>query len=428
MISRIIVVAKNSWSSEGLRTSVLVSGGNIFGAVLSGIAMLLLSRILGPGDFGVFSAAFSLLLLVSRIADIGVNLATQRAVSREHSSKFIRTLLAHAVLVKLILSLLLILIGCLGADYIASEWLRMEQVRLVRASFVFASFTIAYEFYLSTIQALHRFGEAALIAVSQGIVKLGVVGGMAAMKILNVEWAFYLYGLAPGLILLNASAYVNYISSLFRYDPVVARELWRASKWTSLAIVSSALADNIDVLLVQRFLSAEETGLFSAASRITLLINLVSLSLITVLSVRVAKYKEINHLNAYLRKAKWLAIASLVGSLLLIPMSGLLIFFTVGEAYQGSSVALAWLLVSTGLATATGPFTALFYLFDRPDYYAWSGLLLMVSIIAFDAVLIPLWGIDGAGMAKLLARFMVLVFTLGYVWWCYRNFKRSVVV
>lgn len=416
-IKKITGLITQMWNSEGLRATALVSGGNIIGSGLSAVAMLIISRRLGPKDFGIFSAAFSLLLLVSRVIDLGVNLAIQREMSRgaHGDRRHFKRYVVNAGLIKVLSCGLLVVLGWVYAPVIAVDWLHIDDVNLIRASIILSTLTIFYEFYVSTIQALHRFSEAAIISVSQGVVKFVSILGLIKGGQLNVSLAFYTYALTPGLVLLPMIRHLEKFSGSWQVDTDLMKRIWQAAQWMSIAIISAALADSIDILLIQRFLNSQETGLYSAASKITLFVNLISLSLITVLSVRVARYHQIEHLNAYIRKAKWVALAGFIGTALLIPVSGFLVYFTVGNEYEGGISSLSWLLLASGLSTATGPYAALFYLFDRPMYYAWSGILLMVSLIAFDWIMIPIWGIDGAGMAKLIARLLVLVFTLVYV-------------
>lgn len=408
--------------SDGFRASVLMSGGNIFGSGMSAVAMLLVSRNLGPEKFGIFSALFSLLLLVSRLVDVGINLATQRALAKsaDHDRRQTEAILVQTLWIKLLTIAGLCLISFLIARPIAHSWLHIDDVTLVRNSLIFAGITLIYEFYISTIQAFHKFSQAAWIAIWQGILKFGSIAVLLLSGKLSVNWAFYVYALAPGAVLINALKNIPTIPSL-DIDKKVMRQIFRTATWTGIAVASAALADNIDVLLIQKYLTSYETGLYAAGSRITTFVNLISLSLIAVLSVRVARYHQIEHLQKYLRKAKWMALGGLLGTLLLIPLAGVMITLTVGNAYQGGLMALAWQLTATAISTATGPFAALFYLFDRPQYYAASGLLLMLTLIGMDLWLIPVWGIDGAGVAKVVARIVVLGYTLYSAYGAYQT-------
>lgn len=410
-------------NSEGLRSTIIASSGNLLGSGLSALALILTSKELGPADFGLFSAMLSVMFLVSRIADVGVNLATRRMIARlDGQSETLGAYLSASTGLKLGMSVVLVVVGYVCAPAVAEHWIKTERVDLVRMAMVFGVVNMLYEYYLSVIQGFHKFTEAAVMVIIQGFMKLALVLLFISRAVMNPAQALYIFALTPAFSLINLLKYVTYIkahfSRAFQYNEL----FWSSITWTGIAMIASAAADNIDILLVQRYLTSYETGLFSAAARITMFINLVGVSIVSVLSIRVAKYQDLKHLRIFLRKAHVIALVWLLGTGLLLPFSSMFLSTTVGEAYASASMPLALLLVATSVASATGPYASLFYLFDRPQYFAWSGILMTVSLVGLDLLLIPSMGITGAAIAKLISRLLVFVFTLGYAWRSYRAF------
>lgn len=401
--------------SEGIRSSVVVSSGNVLGSGMSAVAMIILSRGLGPKDFGLFSALFSLLLITSRACDMGINLATHRYVAQTSDDvKVLMAFLSQAATLKFILSCSVMLLGWWWAPTIADSWIRTDRVDLVRAVIVLALVNMGYEFFLAVVQGLHKFTYAALLTVAQGTVKFLTTLGLFLVGNLSVAVAIYVYSLAPIVFLLGIWPTLKMVKKYYVFSGKRFNLVWTTLKWTSIAVISATITENIDVLLIQRFLSSYETGIFSAASRITLFVTLIGASVIGVMSIRVAKYRDRANLLKFLRKAHLVAGISLVGVLLLIPMSSFIISISVGDAYVQSQFPLALLLLSAALKLVKGAYAALFYLFDQPEYYAISGVLLATSLLSLDVFLIPRMGILGAAWARIISESVVLVFTIFY--------------
>jgi O-antigen/teichoic acid export membrane protein len=98
-----------------------------------------------------------------------------------------------------------------------------------------------------------------------------------------------------------------------------------------------------------------------------------------------------------------------------VPLASLAIRLTIGAAYLGGTIPLQILIVSTAIAGATIPFIALFYLFDRPEYYAYAGIIQILVLVIGDWLIIPTYGLVGAAWVRVFMRVTMLVFTIYYV-------------
>jgi O-antigen/teichoic acid export membrane protein len=107
-------------------------------------------------------------------------------------------------------------------------------------------------------------------------------------------------------------------------------------------------------------------------------------------------------------------------------ISPLAIRFTVGPDFAPATSSLNLLLISTAILAATSPFVALFYLFDKPQYFAYSGIIGSALLIGGDFWAIPAYGLVGAGYVRILSRLAVLLFTVIYARLAYRaHFTRE---
>lgn len=415
--------------SDGLVAMGVLSLGNIGGTLISALALIIFSRILGPAEFGIFSALFALMQIMVRLTDFGLTAALDRTVAGAYQSHPARA--RRAMLVALYLKAALatlVLGGALLVAPVIAERLKLDNLLLIRLAIILSLATGLFEYVAVLFQSTHQFGSVAKLTIAQATGKL-ILGVVAIVTgSLTAGSALLIYGCMPGaaaLMFLKKSP-LPIEKKLPTSWQGTAQTLGKVAIWTGLAALAATVADNVDTLLVQSYLSAHDTGLWAAASRIASFAFLIPWSVGVVLNVRVARYRDPSHLRAYLHKAHLAAIGSFLLILVGIPLSGLGIWVTAGNAYLAATPALELMLLAAALAAATAPYASLFYVLDYPVYYALAGIIGSVALIGLDFVGIPWGGLIGAGLARVAARAAVLIFTLCFAaYGIHRQFHKS---
>lgn len=408
----------------GLLSIAILGSGNVIGTVISAIALILFSRFMGPTEFGLFSAAFAAMQIVVRLSDLGTNMAAERAIARVHGqdSELSDRLMRVALWFKLSSFALCAILGWLLAPWIATSLLHIGSVALLRTAMVLALGTIFFEYSTIVFQSTHRFAMVARITIAQALGKLLFGAILIWQGMLHATEGLLVYGLIPGLGALFGWKRGTLSSFIL---PVTWKKdlqtILSVAKWTAIAAISATLADNIDTLLVQSFMSSYDTGIWSSAVRIATFASVLGWSVGSVLNIRVARYTSPTHLKEYLGKAWKLSLFILFALILATPFAGLAISLTIGPAYLAGTLPLQILILAAGLAGAATPFVALFYLFDRPQYYAIAGIIQTVVLVLGDLIFIPRLGLVGSAWVRVVVRLVILVFTLlyarrAYVW------------
>lgn len=410
--------------SSGLLSIAILGSGNIVGTLISAIAIIIFSRFLGPLEFGLFSAAFAAMQILVRVADFGTNMASERAIARVHGTAGASAVNLTATALYLKLSLFLL---CFGLTWVFAPWithsfLHLENVGIIRLAAGLSVFTIFFEYSTAVFQSTHRFALVARITLAQAIGKLGFGLLLLWQNALSAVTALLIYGLMPGVgALLGWKKADLAVFALPREWRANLKTILSVAKWTGLAAIAATLADNVDTLLVQSLMTGYDTGIWSGAVRIATFVGIIGWSIGSVLNVRVARYRDPAHLSAYLSKAWKLALGVFFLLLLLIPLSSPAIYLTIGPAYLSGTQPLQILVLAAALAAATAPYVALFYLFDRPEYYAITGILQTVILVAGDLLLIPQYGLLGSAWVRVIVRLVVLAFTLLYARFAYKQ-------
>lgn len=402
-------------SSGGIYQSLVLIGGNVFSTGLSAVSIILLSRFMGPAAFGAFSLAFALSQVVTKLFDLGFNQSLQKYLSQAQTqgNTAVKALVQYGLKVKLLGSLLLLLCSFLLIPVLTRFLHLSGQNGLVAAGLLLGLVVYWFDYLGYVYQALSRFGLAAGLSLIQAALKLTVSLYLIFTHKLEALTAYLFYGFAPvfslafGLIKLQPYTKPKTLTPKAAVGPV-----WRLTRYMALLTVSTVLADYLDILLVQRYTETYSTGLYSAAARITLLLAVVAISLNNVLNTRVAKYYRHPALLSFLKKALVISGLSLLAIFLVLPFSRGLLLLTSGPAYLAAEPALKYLLASGMVLIATAPLASFFYGVEFPLYFAVIGLTQILSLVIFNLYLIPLWGITGAGQARLLMRLAVLIVTL----------------
>lgn len=402
--------------SKGTSQSIITIFGNIVSALFAAVSILLISRKMGPELFGEFSAGFALVLILNKLNDAGISLATHKLIGETTNKNKIIEFANSVLKIKLIISFLIILI-LLPLSPLISKVLNFSNPYTVIVAIVFGISIVYFEYLVSILQSIHAFSQAIAVNFMQSFLKF----------LFSV--AYFVLPTFPSLIVLLVYIFIPFTPFLFsnkflpKWLPLnitysgnsASKKILSFARYTSVAVISTTIIENVGILFVQSYISAFETGILGGASRIALMISLVGVSLTQVLNPRVARYKNKDDINAYIKKAILVLLVTVVASIIVSPFSKLLITLTLGEAYSSGSTALMLLIISSFVSIATVPFAALFFSFDRKNYFSFVGLSQLTLTILGNLLFVPTIGLMGSVGTQLIVRSVTLIITLIFV-------------
>ncbi len=404
---------KRLFSSQGLNQSLLVMGGNVVAQGMSAIALIIISRNLGPLLFGEFMVGFALVILLSKINDLGLTYAQQKFIPNMTDRKDQNQLFSAIIQLKLIVTSIIVVLGTLSVPLL-SQLLGFSNQHILYLAVWLSLATAGFEQISAMLQALLRFPQAVIANVLQGGMKLAGILLLWISTISSAANYFLIYMLSPITPVLIGKALIGPGRKLNLSKNYVAdwQKIGRMTKHSAIAFIAAGVIENIDILMVQGYLQEYEAGLYGGVSRIALLIAMFAFSLATVLNPRVARYKEKKHLDAYLKKVVYVTIFSLAGLFILWPFSHMLIKLTIGAEYGMGARALQLLLAASFTLIITVTLIAPFFSFPRAEwYFSSAGIIQLVSLISFNIILLPGFGLLGAAWARLLSRLILLGYT-----------------
>jgi len=414
------------FSSEGLLQSVKTLFGSTFATGLSAIALMIYSRVLGPEKFGEFSVGFALVMILTRINDIGFNNTILRFGSEMESHKEKNFIYSFTLKYKLIISIFIIIIGILFSGSLTKVF-NFSNHTIIFIALTIGLSTVYYEHLLNMLQSLHRFNQAIFINIIQASTKLVWAITLLVTGITSSLATFAWYVAAPIVPVLFWKRFVTKDTAIdFKTkNSKIQNQILMLAKHSSVGLIAAGFIENIDVLYLQKYLSTYEVGLYSGVSRISLIFALIAYSLGNVLYPRVAKYKNKDDVKAFIKKAFAIVLLSVIGFLLFLPFGKLSILLTIGSQYLSGLNVLYLLTASSFIAVAVVPFIALFFSFKANWYFSVSGILQLVIVLIGNAIFVPKYGLEAAAWTRIATRLALFIFTLVIAMILYKKTYKS---
>lgn len=421
--------------SEGLRHSALTISSYALASGFSALAVILISRLLGPTNFADFSVAFSLSLILNRLNDFGLGTVIQKLVGSIYkqanfapfglnlSRRQINLNLSLVLKYRLISSVSLVLLGLFFAPWLTT-YLKIDNPLLIPLTFVFSVSVTQFELAQITLQSLGQFKLAAYNYFLPALIKFGMAATFFILNIKDTQLILVIYLLStlPSLLLAEffKPTWVKYqLEQNFSKANSKVSSLLRHS---AFATVSAGIIENMDILFAKHYLSAYETGLLAGVNKIAMLLYVVAYALASVLNPRIAAYRDRTNFDAFLKKAWLIAGAALLTFLLLLPLTPILIEWTIGPAYLAGREILIVLMAAGCLSIAVVPFMSTFYAFRDNRYFSQSAWLQLVIVLVGNLHFVPAFGLIASVYTRLIARSALLLLTWVLLW---RNYRRE---
>jgi O-antigen/teichoic acid export membrane protein len=401
----------------------------IIDAIVKAGAVILLARLLGPAEFGLLILVLSIVAVLGLLSDAGISAATARLLSEApERARSTMAVAAGSLLVFLVLAVLLLLFF---ADWLA-DLLGAPQVADLRWIIaVLLTAAIGRKFAVKFFEGLGRVDLASKVTVAVGwapwLLGLALVLGISP----RATWA--LAGHAAGsMIILGVLAVV--LTSLMRSErtpgPGVTRTTHRQLIGYALPMVATAAGflvyTQVDVILVQYFLTTADVGVYGTAVRLLDLFHVPAAAVgasVAVFFVKLTRTRPDQAARLFELVTTSILLLYLPVGVFLLLFASELIAFIFGPVYLPAGVVVAIYVPFLLLKALSGTYSlALDYLgfaFRRAVLVTISA----VANVALNMVLIPRQGIVGAAVATQIT---YLPLALYYMWLLSRETGGSV--
>jgi len=406
-----------AWLAKG---SVIVLAGGMVGQAMQFACQIVMARLLGPAEFGLYGIGWTLFRLVGPFAALGLNAGVIYGFSVAAASDMGRR--RDVLLQSLALGLLAG--GLIGAPaYFSAPRLALGVFGKSQLTGVIRLFALA----LPLLTGLMVASSATKLSLSMAYSAITEMFTQPALNLLFVLVALYflgwqLMGAVEATVLSYALALmlaVFFVLTLFA--PILRSrdrmrsyvgELLAFSLPASIAGAFVNLINRVDRLMVGAFLPAREVGIYQAASQTSTLFDIVPNMFNNVIGVRVSELYSRGELNRleelYRLGAKWSFYLTMPLFLVVCAAPGGVMGAMYGVRYQPGAWPLFIMclgLMSDAVVGAAAPIL----IFSGNQKLASSiSTAALLAAVALNYLLVPRFGLIGGAISTAVAESAML--------------------
>jgi O-antigen/teichoic acid export membrane protein len=386
-------------------TAVQVAG-KLAGLAFGLVSIAVLTRYLGPGDYGRYALALMYIQLFGVLADVGLFTIVVRDISRDPSRT--EELVGNTLTLRLLLALAAIAVA-------AGVSLLLPYERDVRVAIVIAGAPLLFGMlgttFVAVLQSRLRMGRAVVGDVLGRAVSLGLVGLAAGLDL-----GFYaVVGTAAGGAFATAVATWLLTRPLVtirpRADPAVWRRLLAGGLPLGVALAVNELYFRADTLIISLYEPYGQVGAYTLAYRmleLTLVFGTLFLTTTFPLLAEAVARDEPRARRAIQVSTDVFVLAGaplVAGGLVLSPE---LVELVAGERFEDAATPLRILLVAGALAWVNGVFGYALIAKDRQLSALWLNLAALTFNVVLNLLLVPRYGIVVAAVVTVASEVLIL--------------------
>ncbi len=398
-MKKYIETARNLAFSATAKDTFILFSGNILAAFWGFVFILIVARALSVYDFGVFSAALNLVVILSSLADIGISTGSVNFVS-EHLARGEHEKANEYVKASFVIRFVILLAICgaiaVFAPFVSKTFLATRDPVIAIWSAVIPIFLFPDAFFPFILQAKKKFFQSTLIDNVFYLVRLlfalsfYLIGGLTMSK---AFWAFGA-GFLIEAILVIIFVKIDFLRSKPKKEEY--KKLMGFSGWMGISGITSSISGRLDIQMLASMIGAMATGLYSIPSRLASFISVLSGSFSSVLAPRLAGFGNKESEKTYIKKSLLAIFPIVAGIIVWIIIAKPFILLLFGSKYL-EAVPIFQMLAAVQIPAlfANPANSAIIYAMKKTVYIGSFSTFQLIAILALNFVLIPKFGVYG---------------------------------
>ncbi|MDP3949103.1 lipopolysaccharide biosynthesis protein [Microbacterium sp.] len=320
-----------------------VASTRLLASVAQALVLLVLTRTLEAIEFGQFAAISAACGLVAIVAGLGLNTLSLRVSAFDEPKRIAATI----ALLRLPVVGLSVGITTLGSLAILGE----ESLPLIAASVLYAA-----------SESLGEAVESLLYGSSHAVRAQGTMLGRRLLVLAGVSVGFVV---GDPVLWLSVVAAIVIVSvglplrgTLGR--PAAVLEVLQVSipLWGATVL---AKLQTLDVVVASFALPGASAGVYSAAARVTSPLNILAVSVLSILTPRLASREEAASRSGLFRRSRRAMFFVMILLSLVSPLVGWATEIVLGDSYSGAFVVATTLTLATAVAAMSQVYVSHFY-------------------------------------------------------------------
>lgn len=405
-----MIPIKKILSTVTFRQSLVTTISTFANGALGAVFYFLLARFLGSHDYGAFSVAVTLMVMIAGIVDLGTDQGLIKFVPKYKLDPIARNSVVRLTLkIKLIAGIITALVLISQSSFISQNILHKPElsilIPLVALGIIFQNL---FSFSTSLSQSLERFFLWGGLYISTNIFRLALIVLVFWSGNLNGYSSTLIYILMPLLGFVLSLAFFDKKFLFTQNENRFLPELFGFNKWTTAFIIVSAMSSRLDIFFTTRYLSLSSVGIYGLALQLTTILPQLTNAIGAVTTPKFSSFSTHSQNVKYVLKVVGLNSAiTLFSSLVLVPL-GWFVLHTAGQDFSIGFIPFIILLSSVALFAIDSPVRdSLLYYFGKPQFFFWQGIGHALVITIFSWLLIPRFNILGSAVTVLIGQVFI---------------------
>ena len=386
-------------------TAVQVAGKAVVLAI-GAASIAVLTRYLGPSDYGRYTLALMYMQLFAVLADVGLLTTVVREISKDPSRT--ESLVGNTLTLRLLLSFVTIVVAVAISLLLPYDPDQRLAIVLAGGPLLLGMLNGSLT---AVFQGQMRMGRAVTADVVGRVVAFGL-----AVLVATLDLGFFAVmgtaaGGALGALVVSVVLSRRLVRIRFLADRAVWRSLLISALPLGLALAINALYFRADTLIISVLRPVDEVGLYTLAYRILEFILAGGTVFLTASFPVISRYvaDEDRRLPAAIQSS-WdlfvvVGVPLVVGGAILAPA---LIELVAGDEFAGATEPLQVLLAAGTLAWVNGIFGYALIAKERQASALWLNVSGLVFNVGLNFALVPTYGIVAAAVITVASEVLIL--------------------
>ncbi len=424
-MKKYVNIAKSIALSATAKDTFILFGGNTASAFWGFLFTLIVARALSISDFGIFSAANNLAVILISIVDAGVSSGAINFVSealakgdKEKADEYIKASLVVRILAVMVAAGLIILLApIVSQKLLATNNSEIAVLTAILLIFIFPNGVVPY-----LLQAKKEFMKSVIVDNINFIFRLLAAYILITLGIFKLQYAFWAFfaGFTATIILGLFFLGLNFIKS--KPNAQEYKKLLHFSGWIGVNRVLSGISGRLDIQMLAAITGAATTGVYSISSRLAMFIPVLAGSFSSVLAPRMAGFSDIKKQKNYLIKSTLATLPLSLGIIFWVLIAKPFILILFGEKY------LTAVPIFQALALSFIPFlitvpavTFIIYTMKKTIYIGLQSFFQLLLIFGFNYLFIPKYGSLGPTITFAIVNSISAIYSFIIVWKYFKN-------
>lgn len=412
--------------------AILVRGSATFltirvlGIGVAFLTQVVLARLLGVDEYGIYAYALSWLTVLAMLGAVGVDHSTLRFVGQYKGREdwillrgFLRWSFGSAFIVSIVTTVVAVsVLIAIGPSLSPSH----KSTYLVACLLI--PIMVQLQIGSGTIRAFRKIARAQIPADLVRPILIVALLGVTYWALDREVLATTAMGATLAASAVALGVIIFFLRSIVRESVPRARAEYRSFEWLAVSFPllilngSYLLLSQTDILMIGALLDTTEAGIYSAASRLAMLLPLGLATVNAIAAPMIAEFHATNDrrkLQRTLTVAAWCALGLAFPLAVVILFAGDWLLALYGQEFRAAYFALLILAGGQVVNTITGPVGFVMTMTGHQKQAMTILILMIPANLLLNSLLIPEFGIEGAAVATAATTVTHNLLMLAYV-------------